>query len=173
MNNALNNSYICLIFLVLLIFNFCMAGSVNKVILIGNLGKDPEVRHLENGSIVANFSLATSEVYTDKATGVKKENTDWHDVVVWRGLAEVTEKYLKKGYKVYVEGKLKKRSWQDKEGNTRYTTEIVADELTILSRPEGGDRTIEPQANYSQAGTPNPPSKIEGLLEDGNDDLPF
>ena len=118
-----------------------MAGSVNKVILIGNLGKDPEVRRLENGSVVANFSIATSEVYTDKATGEKREVTDWHDIVVWRGLAEVTEKYLKKGYKVYVEGKLKKRSWQDKEGNTRYTSEILAEEMTILSRPEGSEKS--------------------------------
>lgn len=150
-----------------------MAGSVNKVILIGNLGKDPEVRHLENGAVVANFPIATSEVYTDRATGEKKENTDWHDIVVWRGLAEVAEKYLKKGYKVYVEGKLKKRSWQDKEGNTRYTTEVVADEMTILSRPEGGDRPNEGQAPYSNQGTPTPPSRIDDLLKDDNNDLPF
>lgn len=150
-----------------------MAGSVNKVILIGNLGKDPEVRHLENGAVVANFSIATSEVYTDRATGERKENTDWHDIVVWRGLAEITEKYLKKGYKVYVEGKLKKRSWQDKEGNTRYTTEVLADEMTILSRPEGAERTNEPQAPYSQTGTPTPPSKIDELLREDDSDLPF
>lgn len=150
-----------------------MAGSVNKVILIGNLGKDPEVRHLENGAVVANFSIATSEVYTDKSSGEKKETTDWHDIVVWRGLAEVAEKYLKKGYKVYVEGKLKKRSWQDKEGNTRYTTEIIADELNILSRPEGSEKQNEPQAPYSQTGTPPPPPKMDGLLKDDNDDLPF
>jgi single-strand DNA-binding protein len=150
-----------------------MAGSVNKVILIGNLGKDPEVRHLENGAVVANFSIATSEVYTDRSTGERKENTDWHDIVLWRGLAEITEKYLKKGYKVYVEGKLKKRSWQDKEGNTRYTTEVLADEMTILSRPDGAERSTESQAPYSQAGTPNPPSKIEELLRDDDSDLPF
>lgn len=150
-----------------------MAGSVNKVILIGNLGKDPEVRHLENGAVVANFSIATSEVYTDRATGERKENTDWHDIVVWRGLAEITEKYLKKGYKVYVEGKLKKRSWQDKEGNTRYTTEVLADEMTILSRPEGSERSTEAQAPYSQAGTPTPPSKIDDLLKGDDSDLPF
>lgn len=150
-----------------------MAGSVNKVILIGNLGKDPEVRHLENGAVVANFSIATSEVYTDRSTGERKENTDWHDIVVWRGLAEITEKYLKKGYKVYVEGKLKKRSWQDKEGNTRYTTEVLADEMTILSRPEGTERTNESQAPYSQTGTPTPPSKIDELLREDDSDLPF
>ncbi|MFN5879884.1 MAG: single-stranded DNA-binding protein [Flavobacteriales bacterium] len=150
-----------------------MAGSVNKVILIGNLGKDPEVRHLENGAVVANFSLATSEVYTDRSTGEKKESTDWHDIVLWRGLAEVSEKYLKKGYKVYVEGKLKKRSWQDKDGNTRYTTEVVADEMTILSRPEGSDKNPEGQAPYTDQGTPTPPSKIQGLLDEDDNNLPF
>jgi single-strand DNA-binding protein len=150
-----------------------MAGSVNKVILIGNLGKDPEVRHLENGAVVANFSLATSEVYTDRSTGEKKESTDWHDIVLWRGLAEVSEKYLKKGYKVYVEGKLKKRSWQDKDGNTRYTTEVVADEMTILSRPESSDKNPEGQAPYTDQGTPTPPSKIQGLLDEDDNNLPF
>lgn len=149
-----------------------MAGSVNKVILIGNLGKDPEVRHLENGAVVANFPLATSEVYTDKSTGEKRENTDWHDIVVWRGLAEVAEKYLKKGYKVYVEGKLKKRSWQDKEGNTRYTTEVLAEELTILSRPEGAERQ-EPKAPYPSNDGPAAPSPIQDLLKDSPNDLPF
>lgn len=149
-----------------------MAGSVNKVILIGNLGKDPEVRHLENGAVVANFPLATSEVYTDKTTGEKRENTDWHDIVVWRGLAEVAEKYLKKGYKVYVEGKLKKRSWQDKEGNTRYTTEVLAEEMTILSRPEGSERQ-EPKAPYPTNDGPSAPSPIQDLLKDSPNDLPF
>jgi single-strand DNA-binding protein len=150
-----------------------MAGSVNKVILIGNLGKDPEVRHLENGAVVANFSIATSEVYTDKSTGDKKEITDWHDIVVWRGLAEVAEKYLKKGYKVYIEGKIKKRSWQDKENITRYTTEIIADELNILSRPEGGDKTTSLNAPYKEEGTPPPPLKMDHLEQEETDILPF
>ena len=150
-----------------------MAGSVNKVILLGNLGKDPEVRRLENGAVVASFSIATSEVYTDKATGEKKELTDWHDIVVWRGLAEVAEKYLKKGYKVYLEGKIKKRSWQDKEGITRYTTEIIADELNIISRPDSGERTTTPAPQYSIQGTPPAPSKMDELLNDDIDDLPF
>lgn len=149
-----------------------MAGSVNKVILIGNLGKDPEVRHLENGAVVANFPLATSETYTDKSTGQKVENTDWHDVVVWRGLAEVVEKYVRKGTKIYVEGKLKKRSWQDKEGNTRYTTEVVADELTILSRPSD-DREPRPSAPYQSEGTPPSPSRVDDILNKEDDDLPF
>ena len=150
-----------------------MAGSVNKVILIGNLGKDPEVRHLENGAVVANFSIATSEVYTDKSTGEKKETTDWHDIVVWRGLAEIAEKYLKKGYKVYIEGKIKKRSWQDKENITRFTTEIIADELNILSRPEGTEKSNGNNASYSQEGTPTPPIKIDNLTKEESDDLPF
>lgn len=148
-----------------------MAGSVNKVILIGNLGKDPEVRHLENDAVVANFPIATSETYTDKQTGEKRENTDWHDIVVWRGLAEVVEKYIRKGTKVYVEGKLRKRSWQDKEGNTRYTTEVVADEITILSRPERESGKTE--APYSPKDTPAQPSKIDDIINNDNDDLPF
>jgi single-strand DNA-binding protein len=149
-----------------------MAGSVNKVILIGNLGKDPEVRHLENGAVVANFPLATSESYTDK-NGNRVENTDWHDIVVWRGLAEVVEKYVRKGHKVYIEGKLKKRSWQDKEGNTRYTTEVVADELTMLNRPDQNES--QRSAPYSNQGTPQQPSQIDNIInKDGeDDDLPF
>ena len=146
-----------------------MNGSVNKVILIGNLGKDPEIRRLENGAVIATFSLATSEVFTDKSTGEKKEITDWHDIVLWRGLAEVAEKYIRKGAKIYVEGKLKKRSWQDKEGNTRYATEVVGDDLTILSRPDV-DRTQTP---YSSEGKPNPPSTIQDLSPSADDDNPF
>lgn len=150
-----------------------MAGSVNKVILIGNLGKDPEVRHLENGTVVANFTLATSETYTDKKTNQKVEHTDWHDVVVWRGLAEIVEKYVHKGTKVYVEGKLRKRSYQDSEGNTRYVTEIVADELTILSRPDQGQRTQ--QEPYTKTGTPPAPSRMDDIInnEEAENDLPF
>ena len=113
-----------------------MAG-VNKVILIGNLGADPEVRHLQNGASVANFRLATSETYKDRQTGERREQTEWHNVVAWRGLAEITEKYLRKGSKVYVEGKLRTRKWQDKDGQDRYTTEIQADEMTLLDRPAG------------------------------------
>jgi single-strand DNA-binding protein len=150
-----------------------MAGSVNKVILIGNLGKDPEIRHLENGATVGNFSIATSETYTDRTTGEKRESTDWHDIVVWRGLAEITEKYLKKGTKVFIEGKLKKRSWQDKEGNTRYTIEVVADELTILSRAEQGERTMN-TVQFSNEGSPTPPTPLPEFGNDPvGDGLPF
>jgi single-strand DNA-binding protein len=147
-----------------------MNGTVNKVILIGNLGKDPEIRRLENGAVVASFSIATSESFTDKNSGEKKEITDWHDIVLWRGLAEIAEKYIRKGTKIYVEGKLKKRSWQDKEGNTKYNTEVIGEELTILSRLEISDKTAAP---YNSSGTPNLPSDMPGLSSSSDDDSPF
>src|SRR5687767_11743098 len=115
-----------------------MAG-VNKVILIGNLGKDPEVRYLEGGIAVANFPVATTESFRDK-NGNKQEQTEWHQIVMWRRLAEVAEKYLRKGQQVYIEGKIRSRSWEDKEGNKRYTTEIFGDVLTILSRPQNSEQ---------------------------------
>lgn len=148
-----------------------MAGSVNKVILIGNLGKDPEVRHLENGAVVANFPIATSETYTDRTTGEKRENTDWHNIVLWRGLAEIAEKYLKKGQKIYIEGKLKTRSWQDKEGITRYATEVVGDEMTMLSRADMSSQ--QSNAPYSPSGTPDAPTKVDDIINNDSDDLPF
>ncbi len=129
-----------------------MAGSVNKVILVGNLGRDPEVRYLESGVPVANFPIATSETYKDRTTGERKSQTEWHNIVLWRGLAEVAEKFLKKGSQIYIEGKLRTRSWDDKEGNTRYTTEVVGDNMVMLSRaPEEGSG----QGNYgnTQAAT--------------------
>jgi single-strand DNA-binding protein len=112
-----------------------MAG-INKVILVGNLGKDPEVRYLEGGTAVANFPVATSETYKDRNSGERKTNTEWHNIVVWRGLAEIAEKYLKKGAQIYLEGKLRTRQWQDKDGNTRYTTEVVAENLQMLGKKE-------------------------------------
>jgi single-strand DNA-binding protein len=118
-----------------------MAG-VNKVILIGNLGKDPEVRHLEGGSTVANFTLATNEYYRDKQ-GTRIERTEWHNIAAWRGLAEMAEKFLKKGQQVYVEGKIRTRQYQDKDNQTRYITEIIADEITMLgSRPHGQEAAV-------------------------------
>ena len=107
-----------------------MAG-VNKVILIGNLGKDPQVNYLDNGVAVANFSLATTENYKNKQ-GERVSQTEWHNIVLWRGLAEVAEKYLKKGSSVYIEGKIRTRKWEDKEGNNRYSTEILGDNMTML-----------------------------------------
>ncbi len=125
-----------------------MAG-VNKVILVGNLGKDPEVRHLDSGVAVANFSLATTENYKNKE-GERVSQTEWHNVVLWRGLAEVAEKYLKKGSSVYIEGKIKNRKWEDKEGNTRYNTEILADNLTMLgAKPAQDTKDLSPKLDSS------------------------
>jgi len=127
-----------------------MAG-VNKVILVGNLGKDPEVRHLESGVPVASFSIATSESYNDKTSGEKKTITEWHNVVLWRGLAEVAEKYLHKGDQIYIEGKLRTRQWE-KDGVTRYSTEIVGENMTMLGgRPRTEGAPAAPQAATSAA----------------------
>ena len=119
-----------------------MAGSVNKVILIGNLGRDPEVRTLQNGNKVANLSLATSESWKDKSSGERKEKTEWHRVVIFGNLADIAEKYLKKGSKVYVSGSLQTRKWTDQSGTEKYTTEVVLQgfggELTMLDGKGGG-----------------------------------
>jgi single-strand DNA-binding protein len=136
-----------------------MAG-VNKVILIGNLGKDPEVRSLESGAKVASFSLATTESYKNKE-GQKVDQTEWHNIVLWRGLAEVAEKYLKKGSQIYLEGKIRSRSWDDKEGNKRYTTEIIADTFTML----GAKREETPRTTSEPETPPIAPGQ--------DDDLPF
>ena len=146
-----------------------MNGSVNKVILIGNLGRDPEIKKLENGATLASFSMATSESYTDKVSGKKIENTDWHDIILWRGLAELAEKFLKKGMKIYVEGRLKKRSWQDREGNTRYNVEVIGDEMTILSKPNTDTKPKEPYTVEVNQEI----SKMENLESDPEDTLPF
>lgn len=150
-----------------------MAGSVNKVILIGNLGKDPEVRRLESGVAVASFPIATSETFTDRNSGEKRTLTEWHNIVIWRGLAEVAEKYLRKGSSVYIEGKLRTRSWEDQDKNMRYTTEIIADNMTMLGgRPAensgenaGGmsNQTTQQNTNQPDFSSPN----------DATDDLPF
>jgi len=132
-----------------------MAGSVNKVILVGNLGKDPEIRRLNSGDPVVNFSLATSESWRDKGSGERKEKTEWHNVVIFNdNLAKVAEQYLKKGMKVYVEGQIQTRKWQDQTGNDRYTTEIVLQkfrgELQMLdARGQGAEGG---QVSYSGGG---------------------
>ena len=147
-----------------------MSG-VNKVILIGRLGKDPEVRNLENGVSVANFTMATSESYKDRTTGEKKEVTEWHNVVLWRGLAEISQKFLHKGDLVYIEGKLRTRSWE-KEGVTRYTTEIVADNMTMLgSRGGGGGSSSEYSSSRTAERTPT--ESYGSGPGDSTDDLPF
>lgn len=138
-----------------------MAG-VNKVILIGNLGKDPEVRHLESGVAVAKFSIATTETYKSK-DGNKVDHTEWHNIVLWRGLAEISEKYLKKGDKVYIEGRLRTRQWDDKDGIKRYTTEILADNMNML----GGKRDSDSNNTQAKVEEPPPPEQKDG------DDLPF
>jgi len=139
-----------------------MAG-VNKVILVGNLGKDPEVRYLDSGVAVANFSLATTENYKNKQ-GEKVSQTEWHNIVLWRGLAEIAEKWLKKGSSVYIEGKIRTNKWEDKEGNTRYNTEILADNMTML-----GNRI---NADVSDKNDIKTASEIKSV-NDENDDLPF
>ena len=151
-----------------------MSG-VNKVILIGNLGADPEIRHLENGVTVANFNLATTEIFKDKQTGERREQTEWHRVVAWRWLGETAEKYLRKGSKVYIGGKLRTRKWE-KDGIERYTTEVMADELTLLDRPAQGQGQEGQQAQRQAAPTaatsaPRPTAPATG--GDDLDDLPF
>ncbi len=109
-----------------------MARGINKVILVGNLGKDPDTRYMPNGKAVTNFSIATSESWTDKQSGDKQERTEWHNIVMFEKLAEIAAEYLRKGSQVYVEGSLRTRKWQDKEGKDRYTTEIVARDMQML-----------------------------------------
>jgi len=150
-----------------------MAG-VNKVILIGNLGKDPEVRHLDNGATVANFSIATTETYKDRNSGERVDQTEWHNIVLWRGLAEVAEKYLNKGDSVYIEGKLRTRSWE-KDGVTRYTTEVVGDQMTMLGgKKSGNDSGQSPNNEGNQSN--NQPAEAQSQTPNTNsemDDLPF
>jgi single-strand DNA-binding protein len=149
-----------------------MSG-VNKVILVGRLGKEPEVRNLENGAVVANFTMATSESYKDKVTGEKKEVTEWHNIVLWRGLAEISQKYLHKGDLVYIEGKLKTRSWE-KEGVTRYTTEIVADNMTMLGSKGGSSNSGNTSSDYGSRNTERAATESYSAPADNNtDDLPF
>lgn len=142
-----------------------MAG-VNKVILVGNLGKDPEVRHLDNGRAVANFSLATSETYKNKQ-GERVTNTEWHNIVLWTPLAEIAEKFLKKGNQVYIEGKLTNRSWDDQDGNKRYITEVVGNNMTLLGTRADGDNGGGSSAASQTA------SEVSNIPEDDSDDLPF
>jgi single-strand DNA-binding protein len=160
---------------------------INKVILVGNLGKDPEVRHFEGNSSVASFSVATSESYMDKTTNERKTQTEWHNVVMWNGLAGVAEKYLKRGSQVYIEGKLTTRKWQDKDGNDRYSTEVVARTMKMLGSKEGGSNYSTPPASdtsaqvakeaspASQPTATSPPAPItaEKIAAAPDDDLPF
>ena len=155
-----------------------MAGSVNKVILIGNLGRDPEVRHTQDGSPVVNMSVATSENWRDKNTGERRERTEWHRVVIFNErLGEVAQKYLRKGSKVYLEGQLQTRKWQDQSGVDKYTTEVVLGrfrgELTMLdSRAGGGGEFAEAGAEAGGAGN-GAPSQAAASGGDLDDEIPF
>lgn len=126
-------------------------ASVNKVIIVGALGRDPEIRYTPNGDAVANVSVATSEQWKDKATGQKKELTEWHRIVFYRKLAEVAGEYLKKGSQVYIEGKLHTRKWKDKEGVERYTTEIIADAMQMLGGRQGSGQSQEEEYVHDSA----------------------
>ena len=138
-------------------------ASVNKVILVGNLGADPDVRYTPSGVAVANFSIATTETWKDKSTGEKKEQTEWHKIVAWRRLGEICGEYLRKGSQVYIEGSLQTRAWEDKEGIKRYTTEVVAYKMQMLGSQ--GDRMSDrsPQGDLPAEPPPNLPE----------DDVPF
>ncbi len=145
-------------------------ASINKVILIGNLGRDPEVRYLPNGDAVTNISVATTDTWKDKE-GKKQEKTEWHRVTFYRRLAEIAGEYLKKGSQIYVEGRLETRKWQDKEGQDRYTTEIIASEMKMLGSRSGGGEPADRESGSGQntSATPSKPNK----LDDFEDDIPF
>ena len=144
-----------------------MARGINKVIIVGNLGADPETRYMPSGSAVTNLSVATSETWKDKQTGEQKERTEWHKVAMFNRLAEIAAEYLRKGSQVYIEGKLRTRKWQDRDGNDRWTTEIVADEMQMLGgRGGGGSAPMSSDRGPSSEPPQGPPDDFE-------DDIPF
>ncbi len=157
-------------------------ASVNKVILVGNLGKDPETRYMPNGEAVTNITLATTDTWKDKSSGDKREATEWHRVVFFRKLAEIASQYLRKGSQVYIEGSLKTRKWQDKDGQDRYTTEIVADEMKMLGSRQGSgmaDYDSGPSEGMASAPTRARPAAGGNTgaspvgMNDMDDDIPF
>jgi single-strand DNA-binding protein len=147
-----------------------MARGINKVILVGNLGADPETRYMPSGSAVTNLSVATSESWKDKQTGEQKERTEWHKVAMFNRLAEVAAEYLRKGSQVYIEGKLRTRKWQDRDGNDRWTTEIIADEMQMLGGRGGGGGSA-PMSSGQDSGPPSAPPQTGP--DDFDDDIPF
>ena len=151
-------------------------ASVNKVILIGNLGADPETRYLPSGDAVTNIRIATTEVWKDKG-GEKQEHTEWHRIAFFGKLAEISGEYLKKGSPVYVEGRIRTRKWQDKEGQDRYSTEIVADRMQLLGSRGGGSESVarEPKAAAAESGGGTKPAAKKGgaSFDDMDDDIPF
>ena len=151
-------------------------ASVNKVILVGNLGADPETRYMPNGDAVCNIRVATTESWKDKQSGEKKEITEWHRVVFYRKLAEIAGQYLKKGSQVYLEGRIRTRKWTDKEGQERYTTEIEANEMQMLGRREGmGDSGPREGSGGGSRAAPTKPAAASsgGGFNDLDDDIPF
>lgn len=153
-----------------------MARGVNKVILIGNLGQDPEVKYMPNGNAVTNITVATSESWKDKNTGEQTDKTEWHRVVFFRRLAEIVGEYLKKGSKVYIEGKLQTRKWQDKNGKDNWTTEIIASEMQMLDSRGGGSSDFnQSQGAPTQSAPQSAPSQAAPapMNNDFDDDIPF
>ena len=153
-------------------------ASVNKVILVGNLGRDPETRYTTSGDAVTNIRLATTDTWKDKS-GEKQERTEWHNIVFYGRQAEIAGEYLKKGRQIYVEGRLQTRKWQDKEGQDRYTTEIIADRMQMLGSREGGSASVAAESSERPpAGEPRPSAKGGGApakknVDDLDDDIPF
>jgi single-strand DNA-binding protein len=145
---------------------------INKVILVGNLGKDPEVRHMPSGGAVTNITVATSESWKDKTTGQPQDRTEWHRVVFFNRLAEIAGEYLKKGSKVYIEGALRTRKWQDKDGQDRYTTEIVANEMQMLDSRSGGSAEFS-QGAPASSNLKAVPTPAAAASDDFEDDIPF
>ena len=155
-----------------------MVGSVNKVILLGNLGRDPEVRSMQSGSKMASFSIATSKRWKDRATQEQKEKTSWHNIVVFGdGLVDIVEKYVKKGSKIYIEGELQTRKWQDQDGNDKYTTEVILQgfnsNLTLLDSRSNSQTSENKIDNSSQTNQEQIIESNTGDSSDGDDDIPF
>ena len=157
-------------------------ASVNKVILVGNLGRDPEVRYAPSGSAICNVSLATTRTWKNKDTGERQEETEWHRIVFYDRLAEIAGEYLKKGKSIYVEGRLKTRKWTDKDGVEKYTTEIIAQEMTMLGSREGGGMGDDGGAPVTRSAAPapraaapagKPAAKSSTGFDDMDDDIPF
>ena len=153
-------------------------ASVNKVILVGNLGKDPETRYMPGGDAVTNCTIATTDTWKDKTSGEKKEATEWHRIVFYRKLAEIAGQYLKKGSQVYIEGSLKTRKWTDKEGQDKYTTEIIADTMQMLGSRQGSGQADEPaRERPAQSAAAKPAAQSSGNAGSGfndfEDDIPF
>lgn len=144
-----------------------MPRGINKVILVGNLGADPETRYMPSGSAVTNLSIATSEQWKDKQSGEQKERTEWHKVAMFNRLAEIAAEYLRKGSQVYIEGKLRTRKWQDRDGNDRWTTEIIADEMQMLGGRGGGGSAPMSSGSGTSSAPPQPPA------DEFDDDIPF